>query len=99
MDINEWVAPESNNTQNGFEFKKRVQVTTVLEVAASFLFITNALPATASLEGGGPWRSGAKGSAMALSTAFSRWGHAVMRCSGLPHHMHLLVPTRHSGVV
>ena len=24
---------------------------------------------------------------------------AAMRCSGLPHHMHLLVPTWHSGVV
>jgi len=93
------VAPESNNTQNGFEFKKKVPVTTVPEVAASFLFITNALPATASLEGGGPWRSRAKGFAAPLSTTFSHQGHAAMRCSGLSLHMHLLVPTRHSRVV
>jgi len=93
------VAPESNNTQNGFEFKKRVPVTTVPEVAASFLLITNAFPATTGLEGGGPWWSRAKGFAAPLSTAFSRLGHAAMRSSGLPHHMHLLVPTRHLGVV
>ena len=93
------MAPESNNTQNGFEFKKRVQVTTVPEVVASFLFITNALPATGGLEGGGPLQSGAKGFAAPLSTAFSHRGHAAMRCSGLPHHMHLLVLMRHSGVV
>jgi len=36
------VAPELNNTQNGFEFKKRVSETTVPEVAASFSFITDA---------------------------------------------------------
>jgi len=48
------VAPESNNIQNGSEFKKRVPVTTVLKVAVSFLFITNALPATAGLKGGDP---------------------------------------------
>jgi len=39
MDINEWVLPESNNAQKGFEFKMRVPVTTVVEVAASFLLI------------------------------------------------------------
>jgi len=55
MDINELVAPESNNIQNGFEFKKGVQVTTVLEVAAFFLLITYARPTTASLGGGAPW--------------------------------------------
>jgi len=93
------VAPESNNTQNGFEFKKRVPVTIVPEVTTSFLFITNALPTTAGLEGGGPWWSGAKDLAAPLSTAFSHRGHAVMRCSRQPHHMHLLVPTQHSGVV
>jgi len=93
------VPPESNNTQKGFEFKKRVPETTVPEVAASFLFITNALPMTAGLEGGGPWWSGAKGFAAPLSTAFSHRGNAAMRCSGFPHHMHLLVPTWHSGVV
>jgi len=70
-------------------------VTTVPEVAASFLFIPNALPVTAGLEGGGPLRSGAKGFAAPLSTAFSHWGHAAMRRLGLSHHMHLLVPTRH----
>ena len=54
VDINEWVAPESNNTQNGFEFKKRVPLTTVLEVAASFLLIAYARPTVAGLGGGAP---------------------------------------------
>ena len=54
VDMNEGVAQESNNTQNGFEFKKRVPVTTVPEVAASFLLITYARPTTVGLGGGAP---------------------------------------------
>ena len=46
------MAPESNNTQNGFEFKKRVPVTTILEVVASFLLIAYALLTAADLGGG-----------------------------------------------
>jgi len=54
------VAAESNNTQNGREFKKRVLVTTVLEVATSFLLITYARPIAVGLGVGGPWRGRAK---------------------------------------
>ena len=70
VDINEWVAPESNSTKNGFEFKKRVQVTTVLEVPASFLLITYVRPIAAGLGGGALWWDGAKGFAAPLSMAF-----------------------------
>jgi len=52
VDINEFVALELNNTQNDFEFKKRVPVTTVPDVAASFLLITYAYPIAAGLGGG-----------------------------------------------
>jgi len=48
------VKHESNNIENGFEFKKRVLGTTIPKVAASFLLITYALIAAASLGGGGP---------------------------------------------
>jgi len=43
------VTPESNSTQNDFEFKKKVLVTTILEVMASFLLITETLPIGADL--------------------------------------------------
>jgi len=105
VDINDWVAPESNSTQNGFEFRKRVPVTTIPRVLTSFLLITYACPTAVGLgdgapwRGGAPWRCGAKGLAAPFSTAFILLGHAAIRCSGLPHHMHLLVPTRPSGVV
>ena len=61
---------ESNNTQNGFEFKKRVPVTTIPEVAASFVLITYARPTATGLGGGAPWQGGAKGFAAPLSTTF-----------------------------
>jgi len=99
VDINEWVALESSNTQNDFEFKKIVPVTTVPEVIASFLLITYARPNAVGLGGGGHWRGGAKGFAASLLTAFNLQGHATIRFLGLPHRMYLLVPTRHSGVV
>jgi len=51
---------ESNNTQNGFEFKKRVPVTIVPEVAASF-FVQHISFSYSC----GPWRW------KLLSTAFS----------------------------
>jgi len=65
-------------------------VTTVLEVAASFLLITYTRPIVAGLDGGAPWRGWAKSFVAPLSTAFNLRGHVAMRCSGLPHHMHLL---------
>jgi len=99
VDINERVAPESNNTKNGFEFKQRLPVTDVVQVATSFLLITYTHPTTVGLGDGAPWRGGAEDSTTSLSTAFNLRGHTAMRCSGLPHHMYLLVPTRHSGVV
>jgi len=74
-------------------------VTTVLEVLASFLLITYARPTAAGLGGGGPWRGGAKDFVAPLSTTFNLRGQATMRCSELPHHMHLLVPTWHFKVV
>jgi len=63
------------------------------------LLIIYAFPIVASLGGGGPWRDGAKSFATCLSTIFSLWGQATMKSSRIPHHMHLLVPTRHLGVV
>jgi len=43
------VAIESNNIENDFEFKKKLQVITIPKVAAYLLLITYALPATAGL--------------------------------------------------
>jgi len=97
VNINEWVAPESNNTQ--FEFKKRAVVTTIPDVAASFLLITYAHPTVVILGGRAPGWGRAKGFAAPLSTALSLHGKVVIRCFGLPHHMHLLVPIWHLGVV
>jgi len=74
-------------------------VTTEPEVAASFLLITYVRPTATGLSGGAPWRGGVKGFAAPLSTTFNLRGHAVIRCSRLLHHMHLLVPTWHSRVV
>ena len=74
-------------------------MTTVPEVVTFFLLITYARPTTAGLRGGDPWRDGAKHFATPLSTTFNLQGHEAMRCSGLPHYMHLVVPTRHLGVV
>jgi len=74
-------------------------VTTVREVATSFLLITYARPTVAGLGGGGRWQGGAKGFTAPFFVAFSLCGPAAMRCSRLLHHMHLLVPTWHSGVV
>ena len=54
VDINHLVAPESNNTQSGFEFKKRVPVTTAPKAPASFFLITYARPTAASLGSGAP---------------------------------------------
>jgi len=54
VDTNECVAPESNKTQNGFEFKKRVPLTIIPEVAASFLLIIYTRPTAAGLGGGAP---------------------------------------------
>jgi len=84
VDINEWVAPKSNNTQNVFGFKKRVLVTTVPQVAASFLLITYARPIAVGLGGGAPWWGRAMDFATSLFTAFDLREHAVIRCSGLP---------------
>ena len=42
---------------------------------------------------------GAKGFATPFSTAFNLRGQALMRCSGLLHHIHLLVPTQHSEAI
>jgi len=58
VDISESVAPESNNAQNDFEFKKRVPVTTVPEVATSFVLIGYASPTAAGLGCGAPWQGG-----------------------------------------
>ena len=93
------MAPESNNTQDGFEFKKRVPVNTILEVAASVLLITYTLPMAAGFGDGGPWQNGVKGFIAPFSMTFSLQGQVGMGCSGLPNHLHLLVPTGHSGVV
>jgi len=38
--INKRAAPESNITQNDFEFKKRVPVITIPKTVTSFLFFT-----------------------------------------------------------
>ena len=54
VDMNEWVAIESTNTQNGFEIKKRVLVTIVSDVTASFMVNIYAIPIAASLGGGSP---------------------------------------------
>jgi len=48
------VANKSNSAQNGVKFKKSISATMVLEVVASFLLITYALPKTVGLGGGGP---------------------------------------------
>jgi len=48
------VAIEATKTKNGFEIKKRVLVTNVPKVVASFLLNTWALPTAAGLEGGSP---------------------------------------------
>ena len=74
-------------------------MTTIPEMATSFLLITYARPTAVGLGNGGPWKDGTMGFTAPLSTSFNLQGHVVMRCFGLPHHMHLLVPTRHSRVV
>ena len=53
VDINESVAPQSNSTQKGFQFKKGVPITIVPEMIISFLSITYALPTATSLGSGG----------------------------------------------
>jgi len=80
VDIIKWVAPESNNTQNGLKFKKRVQVTTMSEVAAYFLLITYARPPVADPGSKAPWRGGAKGFSRPLSIVFNLRGHVAIRC-------------------
>jgi len=48
------VATESTNTQNGFEIRKRVPVTIVPEVTASFVLNIYIIPTVTSLGGGSP---------------------------------------------
>ena len=74
-------------------------MTTIPEVATCFLLIAYVYPTTIGLGGGTAWRGRDKGFAAPLSIAFNIRGHAAIRCSGVPHHMHLLVPNRYSGVV
>jgi len=74
-------------------------VTTILDVEAFYSLIAYARSIAVGLFGGAPRLDGAKGFVAPLHTAFKFRGHATIRCSGLLHHMHLLVPTQHSGVV
>jgi len=54
------VTPESNNTQNEFEFKKRVPVTTVPLVETSFLLITYPFLLLQALEVGAVGKEGSR---------------------------------------
>jgi len=48
------VASESNITQKGSEFRNSASITNVPKVATSFFLMTEALPTSVDLTGGGP---------------------------------------------
>ena len=70
-----------NEIEYNFEIKKRLLVTMVAEVNASFF------------GGGGASHNYANGFDTPLSTTRSLMGQAAMKCLGLSRHMHLLMPT------